>query len=50
MDDGIDWVAQVNAGLFRPRSSMKRVLGDVEFADDTVACTAASGSGCRTAV
>ena len=49
MDEGIDWVAQVDGGLFRPRSSRKRgrcqlrtVLGDVEFADDTVTCSAAS--------
>ena len=49
MDEGLDWVAQVDGGLFRPRSSRKRgrcqlrtVLGDVEFADDTVTCSAAS--------
>ena len=49
MDEGIDWVAQVDGGLFRPRSSRKRgrcqlrtVLGDVEFADDTVTCSTAS--------
>ena len=49
MDEGIDWVAQVDVGLFRPRSSRKRgrcqlrtVIGDVEFADDTVTCSAAS--------
>ena len=49
MDEGIDWVAQVDGGLFRPRSSRKRgrcqlrtVIGDVEFADDTVTCSAAS--------
>ena len=47
--EGIAWVAQVDGGLFRPRSSRKRgrcqlrtVLGDVEFADDTVTCSAAS--------
>ena len=49
MDEGIDWVAQVDGGLFRPRSSRKRgrrelrtVLGDIEFADDTVTCSAES--------
>ena len=49
MDEGIAWVAQVDGGLFRPRSSRKRgrcqlrtVLGDVEFADDTVTCSTAS--------
>ena len=49
MDEGISWVAQVDGGLFRPRSSRKRkrsqlftVLGDVEFADDTVTCASAS--------
>ena len=49
MDEGIAWVAQVDGGLFRPRSSRKRgrcqlrtVLGDVEFADDTVTCSIAS--------
>ena len=49
MDEGIDWVAQVDGGLFRPRSSRKRgrcqlrtVIGDVEFADDTVTCSSAS--------
>ena len=49
MDEGIQWMAQVDGGLFRPRSSRKRgrcqlrtVMGDVEFADDTVACSAAS--------
>ena len=49
MDEGIDWVAQVGGSLFRPRSFRKRgrcqlrtVLGDVEFADDTVLCSAAS--------
>ena len=49
MDEGVDWVAQVDGGLFRPRSSRKRgrcqlrtVIGDVEFADDTVTCSAAS--------
>ena len=49
MDEGIAWVAQVDGGLFRPRSSRKRgrcqlrtVLGDVAFADDTVTCSAAS--------
>ena len=49
MDEGIDWVAQVDGGLFRPRSSRKRgrcqlrtVIGDVEFADDTVTCSVAS--------
>ena len=38
MDEGIDWIAQVDGGLFRPRSSRKKgryqlrtVLGDVEF-------------------
>ena len=38
MDEGIDWVAQVDGGLFRPRFDRKRgrcqlrtVLGDVEF-------------------
>ena len=47
MDEGIDWVAQVDGGLLRSRSSRKRgrcqlrtVLGDVEFADDTVTCSA----------
>ena len=51
MDEGIDWVAEVDGGLFRPRSSRKRgrcqlrtVLGDVEFADDTVTCSAASSA------
>ena len=50
-DEGIDWVAQVDGCLFRPRSSRKRgicqlrtVIGDVEFADDTVACSAASSA------
>ena len=45
----MDWVAQVDGGLFRPRSSRKRgrcqlriVIGDIEFADDTVTCSAAS--------
>ena len=51
MVEGIDWVAQVDGGLFinKPRSSRKRgrcqlrtVLGDVEFANDTVTCSAAS--------
>ena len=49
MDEGIDWVAQVDGGLFRPRSSRKKgrfqlrsVLGDVEFADDTVTCSSSS--------
>ena len=49
MDEGIAWVSQVDGGLFRPRSSRKRgrcqlrtVLGDVEFADDTVTCSIAS--------
>ena len=49
MDEGIDWLAQVDGGLFWPRSSQKRgrrqlrtVLGDVEFADDTVTWSAAS--------
>ena len=49
MDEGINWIAQVDGVLFRPRSSRKRgrcqlrtVLGDVEFANDTVACSAAS--------
>ena len=48
MDEGIDWVAQVDGGLFRLKSSRKRgrcqirtVLGDVEFADDTVTRSAA---------
>ena len=48
MDEGINWVAQVDGCLFRPRSSRKRgrcqlrtVLGDVEFADDTVTCASA---------
>ena len=52
MDEGIDWVAPVDGGLFRPRSSRKSrgrcqlrtVLGDVEFADDTVTCSAASSA------
>ena len=42
-------MAQVDGGLFRPRSFRKKgrcqlrtVLGDVEFADDTVTCSAAS--------
>ena len=42
-------MAQVDGRLFRPRSSRKRgrcqlrtVIGDVEFADDTVARSAAS--------
>ena len=49
MDEGTDWVAQVDGGLFRPRSSRKKgrfqlriVLGDVDFADDTVTCSSAS--------
>ena len=49
MDEGIAWVAQVDGGLFRPRAHRKRkrsqlftVLGDVEFADDTVTCAAAT--------
>ena len=49
MDEGIDWVAQVDEVLFRPRSSRKRGrrplrtgLGDIEFEDDTVTCSAAS--------
>ena len=49
MDEGIVWVAQVDGGLFHPRSSRKRgrcqlrtVIGDVEFADDMVTCSAAS--------
>ena len=51
MDEGIPWVAQVDGGLFRPRSSRKRgrcqlrtVIGDVEFADDTITCSAASSA------
>ena len=43
------WIAQVDGDLFRPKSSRKRgrcqlrtVLGDVEFADDTVTYSAAS--------
>ena len=51
MDEGIGWVAQVDGGLFRPRSSRKKgryqlkiVLGDVELADDTVTCSPASHS------
>ena len=42
-------MAQVDGGLFRPRSSRKKgqfqlriVLGDVEFADDTVTCSSSS--------
>ena len=49
MDEGIDWVAQVDGGLFRPRSLRKKgrfqprtVLGDVEFADDAATCSSAS--------
>ena len=49
MDEGINWAAQVDGCLFRPRSSRKRgrcqlrtVLGDVEFADDTVTCASAA--------
>ena len=49
MDKGVDWLVQVDGDLFRPRSSRKRgwcqlrtLLGDVEFADDTVTCSAAS--------
>ena len=49
MDEGIAWVAQVDGGLFRSRAHRKRkrsqlftVLGDVEFADDTVTCASAS--------
>ena len=46
VDEGIEWVTQVDGGLFRPHSSRKRgrcqlrtVLGDVEFADDTMTCS-----------
>ena len=49
MDEGIAWISQVDGGLFRPRAHRKRkrsqpfsVLGDVEFADDTVTCASAS--------
>ena len=49
MDEGIAWVAEVDGGLFRPQALRKRkpsqlftVLGDVEFADDTVTCASAS--------
>ena len=49
MDEGVDWVAQVDGGLFRPRSSRKKgrfqlrtVFGGAEFADDTVTCSSAS--------
>ena len=48
VDEGIEWIAQVDGGLFRPGSSRKRgrcqlrtVIGDIEFADDTVTCSAA---------
>ena len=51
MDEGVNWVAQVDGCLFRPRSSRKRgryqlrtVLGDVEFADDTVTCASAGSA------
>ena len=49
VDEGVDWVAQIDGSLFRPRALRKRgrcqirtVIGDVEFADDTVTCSRAS--------
>ena len=54
MDEGVEWIAQVDGDLFRTRalrkkgkSQLRTVLGDVEFADDTVTCSAAS---CASAV
>ena len=51
MDEGVDWIAQVDGDLFRTRalrkkgkSQLRTVLGDVEFADDTVTCSAASSA------
>ena len=48
IDEGIAWVSQVDGVLFRLRAHRKRkrsqlfsVLGDVEFADDTVTCASA---------
>ena len=51
MDEGVEWIAQVDGDLFRTRalrkkgkSQLRTVLGDVEFADDTVTCSAASSA------
>ena len=56
MDEGVEWIAQVDGDLFgsrtlrkRGRSQLRTVLGDVEFADGTVTCSAASSvshTGC----
>ena len=51
MDERIEWLSQVDGNLFRPRATRKRgrcqlktVLGNVEFADDTVTCSSASAA------
>ena len=51
MDEGVEWIAQVDGDLFRTRALRKKgkcqlrtVLGDVEFADETVTCSAASSA------
>ena len=51
MDEGVDWISQVDGSLFRARPFRKKgkcqlrsVLGDVEFADDTVTFSAASSA------
>ena len=47
MDAGVPWVSQVDGRLFRPRFQRRKkrfhlhtILGDIEFADDTVTCSA----------
>ena len=51
MDEGVEWISQVDGSLFRARPFCKKgkcqlrsVLGDVEFADDTVTFSAASSA------
>ena len=51
MDEGVEWIAQVDGDLFRTRALRKKgksqlriVLGDVEFANDTDTCSAASSA------
>ena len=51
MDEGVEWISQMDGSLFRARPFRKKgkcqlrsVLGDVEFADDTVTFSAASSA------
>ena len=48
MDAGVSWVSHVDGRIFHPPSARKErhsqlhtILGDIEFADDTVTCSEA---------